>query len=540
MVDGIGYPLYDRSGVDDDGPAPIAWSEVDVHEREIVEASAASAAEASEVESEAESEAESDEAMDVVDAADDGVVAEIHVCQAGPCRARGGEAVLAEIEELASAVGQCSVRESGCLGYCQRAPNALVRPKRGGKRGAYSVQSRLLPLEASAKVVEYATGRTPPLGDEGMNARLADLRAARSREYARTVFHWNTALRGLAEQVTRRPALRSELDQLLGACGFSLESFAGGAAAMAQAGMPQAIESYSPWTLKEVVAVSKHSAIFRYASSDLKRGTPHPRGRGRMPEPVTWHTTLLAEVGANEEGPLPWIERDYTPVSTAKEWEKGTVDLMIKIYPDGAATSWLHRAAPQRVWLSKPVKTLSVPSLVKDGDGFRPASVLLLLAGTGVVALPQILQHRDPNRQLGISTPQRDQLRVPIDLVLSCRGDDVLMLSQLAKWCTEGIFKETSGVRHCTLLLTAPNAHAPPFADATTGDAAEAEKALRGLENARVLHTRLSPQLLGESLARMPRRCRVLVSGPGEFNSAAREMLDGFGEVAEDITVLAA
>ena len=83
-------------------------------------------------------------------------------------------------------------------------------------------------------------------------------------------------------------------------------------------------------------------------------------------------------------------------------------------------------------------------------------------------------------------------------------------------------------------------AHAPPFADATTGDAAEAEKALRGLENARVLHTRLSPQLLGESLARMPRRCRVLVSGPGEFNSAAREMLDGFGEVAEDITVLAA
>ena len=42
-----------------------------------------------------------------------------------------------------------------------------------------------------------------------------------------------------------------------------------------------------------------------------------------MPEQVTWHTTLLAEVGRNEEGPLPWVERDYTPVSGAKEWEQG-------------------------------------------------------------------------------------------------------------------------------------------------------------------------------------------------------------------------
>lgn len=76
-------------------------------------------------------------------------------------------------------------------------------------------------------------------------------------------------------------------------------------------------------------------------------------------------------VGRNEEGPLPWIERDYTPISTAKEWEQGRcrhcdacaciqvhshihtyayvymhgrVDILIKIYNDGAATSWLHHA----------------------------------------------------------------------------------------------------------------------------------------------------------------------------------------------------
>ena len=41
---------------------------------------------------------------------------EIFVCHAGTCRALGAEAVLAEIEELANAVGEkCSVRRSGCL-----------------------------------------------------------------------------------------------------------------------------------------------------------------------------------------------------------------------------------------------------------------------------------------------------------------------------------------------------------------------------------------------------------------------------------------
>ena len=68
---------------------------------------------------------------------------------------------------------------------------------------------------------------------------------------------------------------------------------------------------------------------------------------------MTWHTTLLAEVGPNDEGPLPWIERDYTPISSAKDWEAGRCDILIKVYPDGACTSWRYRAAPARVWLSK-------------------------------------------------------------------------------------------------------------------------------------------------------------------------------------------
>ena len=97
--------------------------------------------------------------------------------------------------------------------------------------------------------------------------------------------------------------------------------------------------------------VSKHSAIYHFRTDDSSRGTPIRKGRGgRTVWSKTWHTTLLAEVGvaANTEGPLPWVERDYTPISTAREWEDGRCDILIKVYlqPPGKATEWLHRIAP--------------------------------------------------------------------------------------------------------------------------------------------------------------------------------------------------
>ena len=184
-----------------------------------------------------------------------------------------------------------------------------------------------------------------------------------------------------------------------------------------RATMPAAISQYCQWSVDACTPVTQHSAVYHLTCKDRKRGTPHPRGSGQLPMSKTWHTTLLVEVGPNSEGPLPWIERDYTPISSAKDWESGRCSMLVKIYTDGAATSWLHRAAPARVWLSKPRQTLTVPSLVPEGEAFEPKSVLLFLAGTGVVALPQILHHRDPIYKLGISTPRRKQLKVPINVV---------------------------------------------------------------------------------------------------------------------------
>ena len=469
---------------------------------------------------------------------------DIHVCQAGSCLARGAEAVLTEIEELVNEVGgDCSVRPTGCLGFCNEAPNAVV-VERGVRRADPSaVHVRLRSLEASAKVVERATGTKPAL--EAAGVRFAGLRAARARQQATAAGKWNAALRGLAEQAAERPELRSELSALLKKAGYPEGVGLG-------AGMPEAIANYSPWTVESATPVTRHSFLLRLVSKNKKRGTPHPRGGGRLVEPNTWHTTLLAPVGANEEGPLPWVERDYTPVSTAREWDQGRCSLLVKVYPDGAATSWLHAAAPARLFLSTPGRTLHVPSLVADARrAFRPASVLLLLAGTGVVALPQLLAHREPSRDLGISTPMRDQLCVPIDVVLSCRDDDALMLPQLAQWCRDADGGAARGVRALTLLLTPPpaaSAHAegaapppPPFPAVTSGDAAEAEGLLQGLANARLLRERLSADVVSEALARMPQPCRVVVSGPAAFNTAARGMLAALDlDVEEQVTILSA
>ena len=134
------YPIYDRSGVDDDLPRPLAQSGTAPSPR-------TSAPQPSEV----------------------------LVCHAGTCRRAGAEAVLAEIEELVNASGgsdYCTVRQSGCLGYCSEAPNAVVRQKRSGN----SVHMRLRSMEATAKVAERVTGSA--LVDGPANGRLEELRLA--------------------------------------------------------------------------------------------------------------------------------------------------------------------------------------------------------------------------------------------------------------------------------------------------------------------------------------------------------------------------
>lgn len=49
--------------------------------------------------------------------------------------------------------------------------------------------------------------------------------------------------------------------------------------------LPDKIQSNSEWSLEFMTKVSRHSTIFRFASKDRARGTPHVRVRGSRPQP---------------------------------------------------------------------------------------------------------------------------------------------------------------------------------------------------------------------------------------------------------------
>ena len=516
---------------------------------------------------------------------------EIYVCQVGTCRRNGSEAVLLEIEELVTDE-HCKVEGSGCLGLCNRAPNAVVLKEGRREEKAFT---RLNSLEKTIEVVKHATGKVPILSDPEVQSRLKGVRAFRARENAMSLYRWNGALKATQDQINSHSGgnnnrtLQNAINayrSIFTMAGFNEELMENknNNNHRVHINMPSKIEKYSQWKLQKITVISKHTAIFHFVSNDRKRGTPHPRGGGRgPPTPKTWHTTMLAEVGFNEEGPLPWIERDYTPISSAKEWEQGKCDILIKIYNDGAATSWLHKHTimnqsndettppPPSVWFSQPVQTLSVPGLVHcELNTFFPASVLLVLAGTGVVALPQILHHRDPIRKLGISSPRRNQLHVPINVILSCRKDDILMLPEIITLCQESSNqssndnnnntgantnnnnnnrrrKQEKGIKHCTLLLTEKNKEIEkyPFTPSEDISSKKSEEdnminILNNLPNGQVLESRLEQQIVTESLSRMPQPCRIVVSGPSGFNAAARGMLIAAGVSHDNITILEA
>jgi len=493
--------------------------------------------------------------------------------------------VLFEIEELAKGFENCTVEASRCLGACRKAPNAeVVRGQAEGicTRISDAERSAAVVARATGAMPCFEDPRLArKLADARMrrvrsraraegkwNAALAGFpeqvmsRSGRERlelqlemsQLMASAGLWEEALSHVAEVEARSGdslAVAMERARLLGRLGRSEEleaiqrrvsamrldrrlakevasslrnCVADCATAPGLDGARRPIEKYGLWYLEGTTKVSRHSAIYHFRSEDEARGTPLPKKRKRGAQHSTWHTTLLAGVGANSEGPLPWVERDYTPVSTAAEWEQGKCDILIKIYRDGLATSWLHRQDPGcSVRLSQPMKTLDVPSLVTDRHQatFEPASVLLLLAGTGIVVGSQILRFAGPGDSRVL--PQ------PVSLLYSCRSDDVLLAEELRGWCASG------RLRRCTLLLTEPDARArAPFPEAEGADLAR----LARTENVQCVRSRLSRALLETELGHLGGPIRCVVSGPAAFNAAAGSMLHQAGVAADAVTIL--
>ena len=278
----------------------------------------------------------------------------IYVCQSGTCRSKGSDAALVEIEELANLVGDCQVETTGCFGYVSQGPAVLTttRKKKQRHQNKNLIHFKVNTFEKSADVVKVVTGKEDKvvMGDLPIESqqRLSEMRDIKKREYLIATYQWNKALAGITKELLQNQTRYSDIKTILNKAGYPnlsphdvlQPSSNGYLPNHLLPPMPTAcIDNYVLWNVESVEIVSKHSAIFKLVTNDLKRGTPHPRGRGKMAEPVTWHVTLLGEVGRNEEGPLPWIERDYTPISSALEWERGRCDILIKVYGDGCLTS---------------------------------------------------------------------------------------------------------------------------------------------------------------------------------------------------------
>jgi len=145
---------------------------------------------------------------------------EILVCVAGACRRAGAEAVFCEIEELTKGM-RCSVKKSGCLGECSLAPNAVAV-----RKDQEIMLTRLDSIEKSIDGVIQITGNTIDTNDPDLRKRLMTARQLRVRKQARDEKKWNTAMRGMAGEISVKASaeekvpIQLELAQLYGCAGM--------------------------------------------------------------------------------------------------------------------------------------------------------------------------------------------------------------------------------------------------------------------------------------------------------------------------------
>eukprot|EP00439_Symbiodinium_sp_Y106_P060993 s632_g9.t1 len=105
--------------------------------------------------------------------------------------------------------------------------------------------------------------------------------------------------------------------------------------------------------------------------------------KGKAPskfESTIWHIDLAANVGDDGEE----IQRSYTPLSSAEDYKKGILELVIKVYPKGRMSSHLGRMKNgDSILVSRPVPTVD-PEDYKEGG-------IMVAGGSAVVVALQVI-----------------------------------------------------------------------------------------------------------------------------------------------------
>lgn len=384
------------------------------------------------------------------------MTAKIEVCTGGRC---GRYGLVKDIEDLARASGYCKVKRAGCLGRCMGSPNVRVTLD-----GSKNVYSRLRRGDELARIVQKASEGAKAIRSSGLYKPPCLERLAMAFLKLKPKHGWKVSKSGPASSTS--------------------------------------MEKHARWQIAKVDVVSRWSAIYRLTSITPTENRLPP---GRQ----TWHVTLFASIGDSED----LVDRDYTPISTTRQWEEGTCDLLIKIYPDGEMTSWLHtKKAGDEVLLSNPKATLQVPSLTTNASSVTFSSVLLIVGGTGITPALQVLErYRDDDMQ-----------NVPVTLIYSCRKDDVLMAPALDFWALETCNEGEQGRKAILALTDSVDTTSPPFPTAGAPQRSELDKTCTGLK---IVDGRISEDLLFGELAALPKPIRAVVCGPEAMNVSIEKML---------------
>lgn len=152
------------------------------------------------------------------------------------------------------------------------------------------------------------------------------------------------------------------------------------------------------WNVESIEKLNHNCVLMTLYSGDISitRRDPDPGG--------IWHVDFLKEGDGGEE-----LKRSYTPISKFDAYRKGTLEIMVKIYPDGQMTQYLASlAAGSKLLVSPPVVTENL-------EGYR--DLVMIAGGSAVTVAIQICE----------DALRRNPVDVPVDLLLCNRTlEDIL------------------------------------------------------------------------------------------------------------------
>jgi NAD(P)H-flavin reductase len=340
--------------------------------------------------------------------------------------------------------------------------------------------------------------------------------------------------------VARQPTAETEpLLHLLSDARRRVNSFAGVATARGGALPPPPVpDGYERWQVLAVEPVSAWSFTLTAKAPPFSSGTMKSSRRRRVGTSL-WHVLALGELAARPtEGPLPLLEREYTPISSAEDWADGHVTLLVRLYPGAAVTPWLARLAAElpktragagTLLLGSPMATVLNDDPAAVASAAAPGPLIIACGGTGITVALQLL-----------ACAQHAWSRQPCSVIYSCRADDVLLLPQLET--AAAARGAATRIRvHCTPAVQADQ---PPFAVPPNDSLSTPPGALPHCSR----HAgRVCAQAVSEELAWLQRAAAgrhagdvwALICGPPGFVRTLQAVLPDTGVPRARITTLA-